>query len=102
MGVDYEGVGGIGIEVSYDEEKYEDHDDYFDSLNMKDSGFSWTSAGDGAYGGEYRFYITIDNPFKDGYDLTEKVKELQAFLIENNVDYGEDFEVDTIEDLSIW
>ncbi len=94
MGVDYSSNWGIGIEIiksdvinAIDEDvlknKYEscwievlDEIEYHDDFKNR---YRVIRFGD-AYSGEDRFAIVLQNPFKDGYDITPKIEEFKRDL----------------------
>lgn len=69
MGVDYDGVGGIGIEIDEDmQEKLRDlveerglevdRDEYFTEI-LEEIGIEYCEAGSGSYGGDERYYFLV-------------------------------------------
>tara|TARA_R110000744_G_scaffold281118_2_gene393060 strand:- start:154 stop:498 length:345 start_codon:yes stop_codon:yes gene_type:complete len=107
MGVDYSGIGGIGIELTDDmkemiSDKYysvnnidEDDDDYeniYFSEILDDSGLEYSEAGSEGYGGEGRYYLLVD-----GNTLLEVQNNTDEF-IKNLKNVGIEI---TIEDLQV-
>ena len=83
MGVDYSGVGGIGIEISeemkdilLDKHTSENEDDevYFSEV-LDDLGIEYQEAGSGGYGGEARYYFLVK-----GNKLSEVQENTPAFI----------------------
>lgn len=98
MGVDYTGNYGVGIKIQlpiFDEEHeyYEDEESWLDQILGEE--YSYFDIGAGSYTGEENeFYVCLKNPFKDGYNITEKVERLKTFLSENGIkSFGEVDEV---------
>lgn len=68
MGVDYDGVGGIGVEVTKDmieklieKEVFTEEEWSDDSYScLERIGLPYAKAGDSAYGGEARFYLLVN------------------------------------------
>lgn len=99
MGVDYSGNYGVGVQVEFDNlynviaEKYEvDTDDaeeyaleYLDEL-LEGTNYNYFEVGDGNYSGQQNeVYIEINDVFKDGYDIREKVTNLIKFCEDNGL-----------------
>ena len=93
MGVDYTGHYGVGVQIKFDNLKEKisfeynvDIDDvegyyleYLDTL-VNNTNYNYFEVGEGAYTGhENDYYIYIQNPFEDGYNIESKVKELESF-----------------------
>jgi hypothetical protein len=91
IGIDYDASFGIGVEV--EEIKCGKDVNWFDMYGyleelLENTDYKYAEYGDGVYTGGYNtFIITIKDPFKDGYDLTEKVKKMEEFLITNNIEF---------------
>lgn len=97
MGVDYTGNYGIGCEVVLNDNYFKnnniDKDDwdtsnfleYLDDLLDDNNHYSYFEVGSEMYGGNSNeIFLILRNPFKDSYDITEKVKNLREFC-ENNL-----------------
>lgn len=69
---------------------------------LEDKGYSYFEVGSANYsGGDNDLYISIDEPFSNGYcGLEEKAKELLNFLTENKILYKGT--VDVVGGLNIW
>lgn len=108
MGVDYNAVGGIGvefnnklrrkaIELGYftEEEWIEDPCSCVESLEIM-----YEQAGDGCYGGEDYWYFLVD-----GINLTQINKNKESFLnminSKFNVEYKEE-DLKVISEIHIW
>lgn len=86
MGVDYSAQFGIGVKVDRKEVKrvtgvkdcmYE----AMDELCSHIKGVSYIEEGSECYSGEdNEYYVIFDNPFDEGYDLTNKVEWLDLQL----------------------
>jgi hypothetical protein len=103
MGLDYSGNYGIGVQVSVPEldeehEFYEDDYGYIDSLVEQDEDYYMLETGN--YDSEKDFYICIKSPFKDGYDITEKVNKFMEFL--DSTDLIVHGKVDEVGGLNVW
>lgn len=98
MGVDYEAVFGIGVEVEAvdDEDKETDLGEKIERLDYKDL-YRYRSAGDNY---DEKYYIFMKNPFDNGYDITEKVWDFCEWLKDNKVIYKG--RVDICGDLCVW
>lgn len=105
MGVDYDAVFGIGVEVDYINDGDEETDlrEKLENLDYKDL-YEYGEAGDSGYSGRNpEYFIFIKDPFKDGYDITEKVWDFYEWLNENKVIHKSNKErVDICGDLRIW
>lgn len=104
MGVDYTGNYGIGVKVYIGElqGEYEDYGDleYIEEI-LEDSVYFCFETGSDSYGGNpNEIYICIEEPFKDGFDIEEKVSEFYKFLKLNNIDFED--EVDVVGGLHVW
>lgn len=79
MGIDYRSEVGIGYEVCESEYLFNDEaydGDFLCYLEYElGEGFSCFSTGNCYSGNNMQYYVTVDNPFKDGLDLT-RVKEV--------------------------
>lgn len=99
MGVDYSGNYGVGVQVEFDNlyeviaEEFEvDVDDasayvldYLDNL-LQGTDYYYFEVGDGNYSGQTNeVYIEINDVFKDGYDIREKVTNLIKFCEDNGL-----------------
>lgn len=106
MGVDYNGIGGIGLEVTdevleklhkYTKNKFiDDHTvDLIESLDI-----SYSEAGSGSYTGqENTFYLMAEGDTLK--EVTEGAKELSVKLKQLGIEIDpDDFEV--ISDLHVW
>ena len=103
MGVDYGAEFGIGVEIEeidFDENsKYDGMYEYLADI-LKDTEYEYSRYGSGNYtGSPDTWIITMKNPFKDGYDISEKVIQMQKFLKEKNVSFDK---VDLVGGLLIW
>jgi hypothetical protein len=111
MGVDYDGVGGVGILITEDmlytawNNFHKDalNEDNGDDLSVNDKldaiGITYATAGDGCYGGEDRYYWLVK-----GNTLPELIKEAPNFislLKDNGISIDMD-DIKVIEDLSVW
>lgn len=99
MGVDYSGNYGVGVQVEFDNlfeaiaERYGvDTDDaeeytleYLEEL-LEETDYNYFEVGDGNYSGQpNEVYIEVNDVFKDGYDITEKVTNLIKFCEDNGL-----------------
>jgi hypothetical protein len=91
MGVDYTGLYGVGIKIqlpTFDEEHefYEDEESWLDQILGEE--YSYFDVGAGSYTGESNeFYVCLKNPFKDGYNILDKVVKLKKFLSDNEIKF---------------
>lgn len=105
MGVDYSGNYGIGVKVLVPELE-EEHDYFDDELGyvdnlLKDTEYEYFEVGDGSYSGKKDdLYICFKNPFKDGYNIEDKVIELYLFL--SNTDLEVIGKVNEVGGLRVW
>ncbi len=85
MGVDYGANYGIGYEVVasaelFESEDYDEDCSLEDYIELDETNFeSWT-IGNSYCGEDEEFYITLKDPFRDGLDLTQRKKALDAEL----------------------
>lgn len=114
MGVDYSGNYGVGVQVEFDNlyeviaEKYEvdvdDASDYIaDHLDelLQGTDYVYFEVGDRMYSGQpNKIFIEINDVFKDGYDITEKVTNLTKFCEDNGLTVVG--EVDVVGGLEIY
>lgn len=105
MGVDYTGNYGIGIKVLIPEltGEFEDYGDleYLEELLEDSEDYYCFEVGSENYTGDYNeLYVCIEEPFKDGYDITQKVNSLMNFIKENGLDF--EGEVNEVGGLHIW
>lgn len=97
MGVDYSGNYGVGVQVEFDnlfeiiakEHKVDkesiDIIDYLDDL-LQGTNYNYFEVGDGNYSGQpNEVYIEINDVFKDGYDISDKVTNLIKFCEDNGL-----------------
>lgn len=105
MGVDYSGNYGVGVKIfTPDLDEDEDYDgdvmSWIDDV-LKGTIYSFFEVGNGSYTGEENeICVCIDNPFSDGFDITDKVSALKFFLAEKGIEYYDD--VDVVGGLNIW
>lgn len=91
MGVDYTSHYGVGIKIqlpTFEEEHeyYQDEESWLDQTLGEE--YDYFDIGEGSYTGEENeFYVCLKNPFKDGYDITERVREMKTFLFDNNIEF---------------
>lgn len=106
MGVDYTGNYGIGIQVFMPEfeeghEYYEYSEDEWLEDILFNTEYSYFEVGSGAYSGNRnQFYIEINNPFENGYNIQDKVDKLMDFLKTNDIPY--EGKVNVIGGLNVW
>lgn len=100
MGVDYSAISGIGVKVFDIKDGDEDTDlyDKLEELDYKDL-YSYAVGGN-EYAGEKNFYILIEDPFKDGYNIISKVGDFMKWLYDNKIIFTGT--VDVISDLNIY
>lgn len=89
MGVDYSGHYGIGVQVKvidFEDEntpkEIRELDNMYEFLDetLKD-GYSWFEVGEGSYTGEENsFFVKIQEPFKNGFDLTLIKDEFMEYV----------------------
>lgn len=90
MGVDYSGNYGIGCEVQLIN-KDEDFDtseilELIDDILEDNENYSYFEVGSEMYGGgNNSVYLIINDPFRDSYDITEKVENLREFCEKNGL-----------------
>ena len=82
MSVEYYSSFGIGAEVIYDQEGFEELED----LILK-SQYEIEKIGDRYCGIDLKILITLKDPFTKNYDLTQEIKELKEFLNKNNIEF---------------
>lgn len=114
MGVDYSGNYGVGVQVEFDNlyeaiaEKYKvdvesasDYiTDYLDDL-ITGTDYNYFELGEGFYTGQpNEVYIEINDVFKDGYDISDKVSNLIKFCEDNGLTMVG--EVDVVGGLEIY
>jgi len=91
MGVDYTGNYGIGLRIQlpiFEEEHqyYEDEESWLDQILGEE--YYYFDVGEGSYTGEDNdYYVCLKKPFKDGYDILDKVVELKKFLSDNGIEF---------------
>jgi hypothetical protein len=93
MGVDISALFGIGAKVIGFKKEYNDEEISFeenlDNL-LEESIYAYDKIGDENYSGDPdEYYIDILNPFKDGFNITEKVKKLKLFCEEKGIEIEE-------------
>jgi len=95
MGIDYHAEYGIGYEVeaSYEISDTEDIEDGLDEYlwSKLGEGFKTFRIGCGISGEFEGTYVTVDNPFKDGLDLTEAKARLDYELSRIKVEAVSEF-----------
>ena len=80
MGVDYSGNYGVGIKIIIPNQEEIDDITFVDDL-LEGTDFEYFEVGSSNYtGGVNDFYVCIVDPFKDGYDIRDKVEKLLQFL----------------------
>jgi hypothetical protein len=107
MGVDYDGVGGIGIEFTdemvekvikqgvFTEEDWAD--DWTDC--MEKIGICYSEAGDYSYGGEKRIYLLVEGSTLD--DIISNEEKFREDLSKLGITV-ERKDLKVIEDLCVW
>ena len=99
MGVDYRGNYGVGVQVEFgnlyeviaekykvDVESAEEYAlEYLDDL-ITGTDYNYFELGEGFYTGQpNEVYIEVNDVFKDGYNITEKVTNLIKFCEDNGL-----------------
>lgn len=101
MGVDYTGHYGVGVQIKRQEDT-EDKDfiDFLDEI-IEDTGFYYFEVGKGNYTDDgNEIFLSLKEPFKDGYNIQQKVNELLDFITRHKLErVGEVKEVGGLE---IW
>jgi len=90
MGVDTSASFGIGAKVTGFKKEYNDEkisfEENLDNL-LDESIYTYEVVGGCDYSGNPNdLYVNIPNPFKDGFDITEKVKKLKLFCEEKGIE----------------
>lgn len=101
MGVDYDASFGIGIEIeeSNFNSDYECMEEWLDTI-LEDTPYKYEQYGEGDYTGkDNTFIIIMDDPFSDGYDITEKVNQMGGFLRKHSIDFAK---IDIVGGLYVW
>jgi len=99
MGVDYDAVYGIGVEVKHIEGDDSDMHEFLEE-KLEDTKFSFRRSGEGNYTSEEdTFYIFIEDEYNIK-DLSSRVKDLVSFLENNNIEYTG--EVEVVGGLLVW
>ncbi len=106
MGVDYTGIGGVGIEITEEmqemiTEKYNvenDEEVYFVEI-LDEIGIEYSEAGSGNYSGEARYYFLVEgSKFSEIQDNTDDfIKSLKDIGIEITSE-----DLDVISDIHMW
>jgi hypothetical protein len=106
MGVDYTGNYGIGVRIltpdlDEDEQYQGDTISWIDDI-LASTDYSYFEVGSANYSGEENdIYVTIDNPFENGYcGLEEKANNLIQFLQDKGIEF--EGTVDVVGGLEIW
>ena len=107
MGVDYSGIGGIGIELTEERRKKliskglftEDEWDKDCYECLEEVNLPFSVAGDGSYGGDFRFYLLVE-----GDNLKEILENEEAFRnrLQNFGIQLTQEDLGVISDLHIW
>jgi hypothetical protein len=87
MSVDYDANFGVCVKVmdDYDEDEYDDACEYFEEI-LDGTDYEYGEVGN-SFGGNMEYYIFIGGLFKDGYDVSEKIKEFEEFLKRKGISY---------------
>lgn len=107
MGTNYRANFGVGIEIKSPpiedslDEFYEVHEHLEDIT--ENSPYEFKEYGDGGYTGDSNtFIIYIKDPFKDGYDITNKVNEFKQWLLKEEIfENEEDMLIDLVGGLNV-
>ena len=98
MGTYYRAVFGIGVKLNSVDECDEDIQEYLENLT-KGTDYFYDRSGDECSGkGDH--YLFINSPFKDGYDITNKVEEFKKWLDDNKITHKN--KINVVGQLNIW
>ena len=103
MSIDYEACFGIGVEIK--RKKFDPSSEYYSMEHYLDTILNGTPYEYDEYGNKHCadiediFIIIIKDPFKDGYNIQEKVKDMEIFLKGHNIEFDG---IDVVGGLSIY
>jgi hypothetical protein len=90
MGVDYSANFGIGVQIDIESMGFESNGEVYDFLEtiLENTEYKYFETDASGYTGNIgKFYIIINNPFSESYDIIRKVRLFDLFLSKNNVKY---------------